>query len=358
MWRCLCSFLVVVALYSQGISPEQRRVLDLVDSGRHADAREEIRRLLPQAAGPDSRSGLLGLLGAVENYLGHFEAARAALEEGIPLCEQLQPPAWEGQVSMLVSLAEAQTGLHLLPEAYQTLRRALSLSESRLGPDHLRTAGVLDGLGVWYVAQGNWSRAEASVRRALALLEKGLGPDDRSVASETSALVFILIATGRNDEALTLAGRNAKTFARVLGPIHPDTLQARWLEARLLVKTAPAQAEKILREVMAAWSASQPELHPSYLGMLGTLSQSREAQRDLREAVALSQRALDLGREVLGPEHLNVVLSMYQHARLLQAARRGKEATKLRKQADQLRTRHRYPLPGQHTVDIWTLRGR
>ena len=352
------SLVVAGSFYPQAMSPEQRRVLDMINTGRHVQALEELNRLLPQTADAASRSELLGLLGVVENYFGHFEKARVALEEAIPLCERLRPPAWASQVSMMVSLAEAHTGLTRLPEAYQVLRRALAIAEDRLGPDHIRMAAVLDGLGVWYVAKGNWSRAEASVRRALAILAKGLGPDDRSVASETSALVYILIFTGRHGEALGLAERNTRTFARVLGPTHPDALQARWLEAAILVKTAPAAAEQILREVMAAWTSSQPERHPAYLGMLSALVVTREAQQDLGEAISLSERALVLARELLGPDHFNVVVHMYQHARLLEAGRRGKEATKLRKQAAGIRERNSYPSPNQHSIDIWTLRGR
>ena len=122
------------------------------------------------------------------------------------------------------------------------------------------------------------------------------------------------------------------------------------------LESAPAAAEKLFREALKNWLATQPELHVQTVLILSALAEARRKQGGLGEAVALSGRALELSRALFGPDHPQAVTLMYSRARLLKAARQGKEAAALKKQADRIRAERGYEEPNRHSIDIRALR--
>ena len=77
---------------------------------------------------------------------------------------------------------------------------------------------------------------------------------------------------------------------------------------------------------------------------------------DYREAGILSGQALQMSKEIFGPEHPHAIAQMYKHAQLLKDSRRGKEAAALKKEADRIRALKGYGEPDRHRIDILALR--
>lgn len=355
--------LTVLTLILAAATPQDEAVR-LVSEGQYGKARQLVTNLIGQAANPASgagvpyRAALYQLLGTVENTLGRHAEAQQALEEGIKLCEHHQPAVPELLVSLQVSLAESHVVRADFQEANRVLNRALATATKGLPPDHPRLASVLDGFGVLYVARGEFSRAEKFLRRALAILEKRLGPGHPDTATEALALASLLLSTNRSAEAVRLTERSLLALEQVHGKSHPRTVLAGYNLGVAKLKSNPAEAERVLRAWLAAWRESQPELHSTTANFLSALAAATLAQGDTSEAITLNDRALAILRQLLGPEHPQVVNVMYDRARLLKAAKRGKEAAAVKKEADRIRHDKGYPEPGRHSIDINALRAR
>ena len=365
------SFLLLataIPMWAQPATP-QDELIRLVRQGQYVQVRQAAAKLIEEAAqsatksatkpakGLPYRAGLQQLLGLAEANFGHFAEAERAFEHGIELCGRSQPAAPETLVSLLVSLAETHTTQAHFRQADLALRRA-GQTAAGLSSDHPLRASIFDGWGVFYLAQRKGSQAEASFRRALAILEQHLGPHDPQVASEANGLASLLVSMGRQSEALPLIERGRNVLLESHGPNHPETFFATYLLGRVQIESAPAEAEKMLRAAIEAWRTTQPERHTNLAMLLNALASARHRQGDLAEAIALGSQALAISRDLLGPEHPRVMDQLYERAQLLKAAKRGKEAAALKKEADRIRAQLGDSEPGRHTIDIRALRGR
>ena len=363
MLTILCALTFVSLTGAQSPTP-QDELIRRVSQGRHIQARELAHRLIREAAAPGSgagipyRAALYELLGTTETALENYGEAQQALEHGLKLCEQHQAALPELQVSLLVSLAETHSVRANVAEANRILQRALAVATSGLPPDHPRLASVLDGLGLLYAARGEISRAEQFVRRALAILERRLGPTHPDAAIEALTLASLLLTANRHTEAVPLIERSRNVLERTYGRSHPRTVFAGYNLGIAQLKSNPAGAETALRTTLADWRESQPERHTITARFLNALAAARQEQGDIAEALNLNNHALDILRDVVGPEHPVVVTAMYDRARLLLLGKRKKDAAALRKDADRIRLAKGDPEPGQHSIDIQALRAR
>ena len=188
------------------------------------------------------------------------------------------------------------------------------------------------------------------------ILERGLGSDHRDVAVAAGGLTGLLTMTGRQAEAIPLLERSKTVFDRLYGPAHPNTIGATYALGVALGKSAPATAELMLRQAVKNWLASQRERHPNMIKFLSVLAVLRGAQGDSREGGILSEQALQMSRDIFGPEHPYAIAQMYDLALLLKATRRGKEAAALKTEADRIRARKGYVEPDRYQIDILALR--
>ncbi len=342
----------------------QEEALRLVRQGDYSKAHPLVTRLLREAPQPGSQNGvpyraaLYEILGTIEKALERYSEAQQAFEQGLKLCQQHSPELPELKVSLLVSLAETHLARGGFQQAHRELQRAFDTATAALPPDHLRLASVLDGFASLHVARGQLSRAEQFLRRALAILERRLGPAHPDTAVEALSLASILLSGQRRDEAVPLIEQSKFTLNQALGSNHPRTVFASYTLALAHLQSNPAQAETVLRASLSAWRQTQPERHTTTARLLNALAAARRAQGDLNGAIEINAQALDTLRDVVGPEHPEVVSVMYDRAALLRLAKRKKEAATLRAEADRIRLAHGYAEPGKHTIDINTLRGR
>ena len=97
-------------------------------------------------------------------------------------------------------------------------RRALSIQESSLGPDHPALATTLNNLSALLDQQGKHAESEPLQRRALAILEKGLGPLHPNTASTLTTLAVSLDRQGKLVEAEQTYRRAVETSRRAGNP--------------------------------------------------------------------------------------------------------------------------------------------
>jgi multidrug efflux pump subunit AcrA (membrane-fusion protein) len=94
----------------------------------------------------------------------------------------------------------------------------------------------LNNLAALYQATGRLAEAEPLYRRARSIKEKLLGPDHPDVAMTLNNLAVLYKKLGRREEAAQLYQQALSIFESALGPEHPQAVTGRENYARLLTK--------------------------------------------------------------------------------------------------------------------------
>ena len=146
---------------------------------------------------------------------------------------------------------------------------ALDLQEKTHGRDNISLTSTLNNLGELRRLQGRLVEAEQLARRALAIREKALGPDHPDVAASLNNLAIVFTRQGRAAEARGPAYSRARHSGKGL-------------------RRRPSQ-----RGDRAEQSRRRD----------GTLGRKQEAEQLLRRSIAIREKAL-------GPNHLDVAVSL------------------------------------------------
>lgn len=165
---------------------------------------------------------------------------------------------------------------------------------------------------------------------------------------------------GEHAEAARLFAELAADRARVLGPDHPDTLNARYDQAWHTGDTgADTEAARLLAELAADRARALGPDHPDTLNtrrlhayVLGRAGEHTEAARLLTDLVRDAARAL-------GPDHRHALLTRLNHAHALGRVGERAEAARLAAElaADQARVLgpdHPHTLNAQSLADHWS----
>ena len=206
--------------------------------------------------------------------------------------------------SSLVVQAISHAKLGDLEIALDLNRRALTIRERHLGPEHSRVAGVLNNIGALLTEQGDYEEARRHLQRALAIREKlgvgsevevshvvlnlgllarerdlpgearahfervlalreqVLGPDHILVADPLQQLGSLLVAGGEADAGWQYLERARTIRDRVLGPSHPATAITLVELARAeLARAQPAVARVRLEAALAILATA--DVHPA-----------------------------------------------------------------------------------------------
>jgi len=123
------------------------------------------------------------------------------------------------------------------------MRRALTIREKSLGPDHPDVALSLLNLATLYSDLGDYAKAEPFYQRALAIREKSLGPEHPLTARSLDNLAILYVALRDYAKAEPLFQRALAIQEKSLDPGHPDVVYSLDGLTRLhMAKTEIAQA--------------------------------------------------------------------------------------------------------------------
>jgi len=228
---------------------------------------------------------------------------------------------------------DSQVALGHYADAEPLYKRALEVSESRLGPDNPGTAAILNKLARLYFRQGRYAEAEPLYKRAQDIWERALGADHPAVAVALGNLAILYEAQGRYADAEPLLKR-ALEIDRKAGPDRPEIAsdlsnlamlydqQGRYAEAEPLMKQALAIDRK-------AFAPDRPEVAAD-LNNLGLLYDDQGRYAD---AEPLLKQAGAIDRKALGPDHPELAANLNNLALVYQDQGRYAEAQPLYKQA-------------------------
>jgi tetratricopeptide (TPR) repeat protein len=126
--------------------------------------------------------------------------------------------------SLLERLGGCQQSLGQYASAETSHRKASTLREEVLGPEHPDTLTSMSNLALVLDSQGKYEEAEAMNRQTLAQQEKALGPKHPETLLSVYRLAHLLAKQHRVDESLLLYQRASAGYDTTLGKDHPTTL--------------------------------------------------------------------------------------------------------------------------------------
>ena len=192
-------------------------------------------------------------------------------------------------------------------EAEAAFRRALTIRETRLGPDNADVAATLSSLALLYMSLGRWDESEALFKRAIAIQEKAL-PESADLAFSLNGLGILYRRTPRYAEAIPLHQRAIAIREKLYGPDHPAVAASlndlgdayRWLRR-------PQDAEPPIRRGLQIRETRLGPEHPWVAFSLHSLASVLAQSNRPREAEDAYRRAITVATDALGADHFDAI---------------------------------------------------
>lgn len=223
-----------------------------------------------------------------------------------------------------LEFARSLNGLGLLYDSQGQYSKAkpfyhqsLEILECQLGSEHLEVATGLNNLAALYYYQGRYSEAEPRYLRALKIRECQLGAEHLDVATSLDNLAELYKHQKRYSEAESICLRALKIREYKLGAEHPDVAislnnladlyhsQGRYSKAQPLY----FQSLEILQY--------QPKVNDLYIASIyNNLAGLYRLQENYRQAESYYLQSLEIRKCQLGTEHPDVAKSLNNLAAL------------------------------------------
>jgi eukaryotic-like serine/threonine-protein kinase len=221
------------------------------------------------------------------------------------------------RANLLSTRSQCNLATGKVAEAETDLRAALALTEQAVGAGAAvgNRAQLLNDLGLVLNRADRFAEAEPLLREALRIAEQLYGDEHAEISSVLNALSQSIDGQGKVDEGIALLRRSVAICAKGQGDAdrRGHAIALNNLGFRLVREARYGEAEPLLRESLALWTALDPQ-HPdraASLVNLGTLLLETGAPADalplLREGLVLREKHMQPGslpietaRSVLG----------------------------------------------------------
>lgn len=146
---------------------------------------------------------------------------------------------------------------------------------------------------------GNWARATEHARKAVGAMEVAHGVEDARYAGAQHALAAALYREHDQEAAMALATENLALRERLLGPRHPEVVDALLLVgATHMARDESENAEAAYRRAIAIHSDVVGARTRMVAGLRNNLSSALVSRGLYDEARAEAERAIDIWREL------------------------------------------------------------
>jgi serine/threonine-protein kinase len=237
------------------------------------------------AANPALAADLLEVIAGIETDLGRYPEAEALNRRAIELHRRVLPVDEAAIAGDLASIADMQLEDGEFDAADRSIRESLDLERRISGRETDRLAVALGIEGSLRARQGRVEEAEADLRRAARIFRATLGENDSHYYDELNSLGVLLQNQGRYADAVTIHRELLGWTLRNRGPEHPEIAT---------------------------------DYHN--LGtVLDRLDQDEEAERYLRQAVAVRRKKLPPGHEFTLASERNLATLLVEDGRWAEA---------------------------------------
>jgi len=241
--------------------------------------------------GPELRIDCLRILVDILQQQSRFSEAQALLTRAYDIADTIKD---EGvNVRLLMDLARLKLDLGLFPEAVNMYERALSITRRLKGPEHFETAMCLGLLGNAYFAVRDYERAESTIA-----------------------------------ESIELCGKQEEFFGSLLSADN-----YRYLGLVRLQQKKFDDAEDALLKALSVLSSTGMESTLHAAETQKNLGELYDARGDSATAKFHFERALDLAKDILGPNNFEIADYLLYLADIFRREDDYTEAEKLYNQA-------------------------
>ena len=246
---------------------------------------------------------------------GEFAAAEPLFRRALTIRETALGPDHPHTAQSLNNLALVLQERGNYPAAQPLLERALALNEKSRGPEHAEVATALNNLAALHRLTGNFARAEPLYLRALAINEKANGPDHPSVAIVLNNLGLMFQQQGSLDKARPLMERSLAIREKAAGPDHPDVARALNNLGSLSQEQGDlATAERLYRRAVQIYEKAFGRNHQLYGQTLNNLAVVHLVKGEHAVAGPMYEEALAVRSAALGPTHPEMTIALTSHA--------------------------------------------
>ncbi|KAJ4263536.1 hypothetical protein NW762_006355 [Fusarium torreyae] len=233
-----------------------------------------------------------------------------------PVCQRLfphleatleeEPPSegWEDWMNLLENCATYMSHTGNYQVAADLIQKAIDISTTILGKEHIHTILKTASLAEVYTQQGRLKVVEELQVRAVSMLRKLLGEEHNDTQRAMCNLAVIYRHQGLVDRAQQLLEETFETTKKALGEEHADTLVV--MQRLVVVYEEQGQLEKA-EELQESALAVQKimfgeENIQTLIGMTNLAVIFRDQGR-FKEAEELGSKVLEICRNMLGEEH-------------------------------------------------------
>jgi tetratricopeptide (TPR) repeat protein len=248
---------------------------------------------------------------------GDYARAATVWEQVLAWREKAQGPDHPDIATSLNNLGLLYIKESAFAKAEPLLVRALAIRTRILGPEHPFTALSLNNLAWLYYKQNNNAKAEPLYLRAIAIAEKALGPDHTGLALGFDNLGLLYTSQANYAKAEPFYLRGLMIREKALGPDHLDTatslisLGLHYNSLNIYVK-----AEPLLLRALAIREKILGTDHPDVAFALVSLGLIYSEMGAYSKAESLYLRALAMMEMRRGPDHQETALSLNNLATL------------------------------------------
>jgi len=304
--------------------------------GKHKAAETNLKRaveLRSKKVGNNDQETLnyMQELGWVYHHQSKYDEAERLLVEAIDKGRTV----WDESDPILLQATSRLGWLyHFLgrnKKAAKVHGEALEVITRRLGPNHVRATGFMEGLAVAYRWQGRYDEAEELFVKALKARRRLLGEEHFRTLIVMSHLGSLYVELERYDEAEQLLVPALEINRRVYGEANMRTLEIIYALGLLRrEQKLYEQAEELLTETLDGRQNEFDSNHPRILESLYELGVLYQKQARYEKAEPLLLEALKGRRLKLGDTHPHTIESLRNLITLYEAWNRPERAEEWR----------------------------
>lgn len=233
---------------------------------------------------------------------GDYKGAQKMLQRVLTLRQQLVAPDHLLVAEVLNTQATVLRNLGDYTGAVDLHEQALALRRQHLGPHHADVASTLNNMSAALMKLHEWDRARACMREALEIWQRIYGARHPQVAIAYNNLAHAAEEAAEWTEAISLHQAALDIRREALGDLHPKTAASLNNLGALLVKRGQAQGVLYLEQALAV-RERQLGVHMKTANTLVTVAQAAADVGDRDKARRCWQRARDMRRQLLHPQH-------------------------------------------------------
>ena len=204
--------------------------------------------------------------------------------------------------------------------AEPNLRRAIDITQRRLGYEDLALVPLLDSLATVFMEQKAFEQAEAPLRRAVSIQERAEGPKGVNVAPRLDRLAMLYYTQKRYAEAEPLYRRSLAIWESAMGANNPEL--ATTLDNLAVVLASQEKFEEAEPAVPPVAVAAADD-HGGELNNLAMVLEGRGqdlAERQYKQAIAMAEKL---------PDPSMLAFTLHNYASLLRKLKREVEAKRV-----------------------------